>query len=52
MNFLVYVPQEFKDETLSMVELFLNKWGISYEIASHPAQECKGAHGGEMQSYD
>ena len=50
MNFLVYVPQEFKDETLSMVELFLNKWGISYEIASHAAQECRGAHGGKCKA--
>ncbi len=46
MRFLVYVPQtEFTDETLSTVELFLNKWGIGYDVASLGVGFCNGVRG-------
>jgi putative intracellular protease/amidase len=51
MRFLVYIPPtEYGDETLSMIELFLNKWGISYDIASNAVRECTGSHGGRCKA--
>ncbi len=46
MNFAVFVPpREFKDESLSMVRLFLDKWGVQYKIASYGNRDCTGYHG-------
>ncbi len=46
MNFAVFVPpREFKDESLSAVRLFLDKWGVKYSIASYGNRDCTGYHG-------
>jgi putative intracellular protease/amidase len=45
MRVLVYVPQGFTDENLSMVRLFLSKWGIAADTTSYPGGDCGGAHG-------
>ena len=45
MRFLVFVPSEkFKDESLSKVRMFLDRWGEDYKIFSY-ARVCKGYHG-------
>ncbi|MCL4403246.1 MAG: DJ-1/PfpI family protein [Candidatus Marsarchaeota archaeon] len=46
MNFAVFVPpREFKDESLSSVRMFLEKWGVQYKIASYGNSNCTGYHG-------
>lgn len=47
MKLLVFVtPTEFRDETLSMMKLFFDKWGIEYKITSYSHREnCTGTHG-------
>ena len=46
MNFAVFVPpREFKDESLSAVRMFLDKWGVQYQIASYGSKDCTGYHG-------
>ena len=33
MRFLIFIPpKDFRDESLSMVKLFFDKWGIRYMI--------------------
>jgi putative intracellular protease/amidase len=45
MKVLIYVPQGFSDENLSMVELFLSKWGIRSDTTSYSGDVSGGAHG-------
>lgn len=45
MKVLVYVPQGFTDENLSMVKLFLSKWGIQGDTTSYSGGVSGGAHG-------
>ncbi|MEM0148199.1 MAG: DJ-1/PfpI family protein [Candidatus Micrarchaeaceae archaeon] len=45
MKVLIFLPYEdFKDETLAGVLLFLGKWKIEYALSSY-RNECKGYHG-------
>ncbi len=47
MRFLVLIPpSDFSDESMELVDLFFNKWGIEYEIASYTRNACIGSHGG------
>jgi putative intracellular protease/amidase len=44
--FLVFIaPNNFKDESLASVKLFLERWKLDYKIASYSKGECKGYHG-------
>ena len=46
MNFLVFIaPNNFRDETVSMLRLFFDRWGIQYTITSYANKDCTGAHG-------
>ena len=46
MKFLIFItPHEFRDESLSTVRLFLDKWGIGYSISSYSNKDCVGSHG-------
>jgi putative intracellular protease/amidase len=43
---LIFVVQkDFKDETLSFIRMFLEKWRINYFITSYSKGECTGYHG-------
>jgi putative intracellular protease/amidase len=45
MKFVLFVPQkDFKDETVSLVKLIFNKWGIQCDIASY-GRSNTGMHG-------
>ena len=46
MKFLIFItPHEFRDESLSTVRLFLDKWNIGYSISSYSNKDCIGSHG-------
>ena len=46
MKFLIFIPpKDFRDESLSLVKLFFDKWGIRYDITSYSHRECVGTHG-------
>ncbi|MGC8586250.1 MAG: DJ-1/PfpI family protein [Candidatus Micrarchaeia archaeon] len=46
MRLLVFItPRDFKDETLSMLKLFFDKWGVEYKIGSYASGDCTGYHG-------
>ncbi len=46
MRFLIFIPpRDFKDESVSIVKLFFDKWGIDYKITSYTTNDCKGSHG-------
>lgn len=46
MKFLLFIsPNEFKDESVKMVEDFFDKWGVKYSISSFSNKECIGSHG-------
>ncbi|MGC9010965.1 MAG: DJ-1/PfpI family protein [Candidatus Micrarchaeia archaeon] len=38
-------PKDFRDETLSMVKLILEKWKVDGIITSYTTKECIGKHG-------
>jgi len=42
---IVIPPKDFRDESLSVVKLILEKWGIQDVITSYTAKECVGKHG-------
>jgi putative intracellular protease/amidase len=47
MKLLIFItPHEFRDESLSTVKLFFDKWDISYSISSYSNKDCIGSHGG------
>ncbi len=46
MKFLIFIPQkDFRDETVSMLKLFFDKWDVGYQITSFTTKECMGSHG-------
>lgn len=46
MRVLLFIaPNDFRDESLNMVKLFFDKWGIDYKTTSFSKKECKGYHG-------
>lgn len=46
MKVLIFVsPSNFKDDQLKMARLFLDKWGIGYDVASYTSSEAKGSQG-------
>jgi len=38
-------PKDFRDETLSMLKLILEKWNVEKVITSYTTKECVGKHG-------
>ena len=46
MRFLIFIPpKDFKDESLSMVKLFFDKWGIHDMVTSYSSADAVGLHG-------
>jgi putative intracellular protease/amidase len=46
MRFLIFIPpKNFRDESLSLVKLFFDKWGIRYMVTSYSSTEAVGLHG-------
>lgn len=46
MKYLIFIPpNDFRDESLSLVKLFFDKWGVRYDISSYSRKECIGTHG-------
>ena len=46
MKFLIFIPpKDFKDESVSAVKMFFDRWGVNYQITSYSSKECVGYHG-------
>jgi len=46
MKFLIFIPpKDFKDESLSLIRLFFDKWDVKYDISSYTSSDCVGMHG-------
>lgn len=46
MRFLIFLPPSgFRDESLRLVELFFDKWGIGRQVSSYTRTDCTGEHG-------
>ena len=42
---LIFLPPvDFREESLSMLKLFFDRWGISYKTTSYTKSECRGKH--------
>ncbi len=42
---VIIPPKDFKDETLSMTRLLLDKWEVKPVISSYTSNPCTGTHG-------
>ncbi len=46
MRVLVFIPPaEYKDDALKLATLFMEKWGIAYDLSSYHTGECRGSQG-------
>lgn len=46
MRFLIIIPpKDFRDESISLIKLFFDKWGIPYSLSSYTSGKCTGIHG-------
>ena len=46
MKFLIFIPpNDFRDESLSTVRMFFDRWSVGYQITSYSAKNCTGMHG-------
>ncbi len=46
MRFLIFIPpKDFRDESVSIVKLFFDKWDVDYKITSYTSGDCIGSHG-------
>jgi len=46
MRLLIFItPKDFKDETVSELKLFFDKWEVEYKIGSYTSNDCVGYHG-------
>ena len=46
VRFLLFLPPDgFKDESLSMVKMFVERWGGRYQVTSYGRKICTGEHG-------
>ncbi|MGI0100658.1 MAG: DJ-1/PfpI family protein [Candidatus Micrarchaeaceae archaeon] len=46
MRFLIVIaPKDFKDESIALMKLLFDKWGVGYSITSYTSNECIGMHG-------
>jgi hypothetical protein len=45
-RFLIFIPpKDFKDESISLIKLFFDKWDVKYDITSYTSSTCIGSHG-------
>jgi putative intracellular protease/amidase len=44
-------PKDFRDETVSMIKLILEKWKVDGVITSYTTKECVGRHGAVYKPY-
>lgn len=45
-RFVIFIPpKNFKDESVSLIKLFFDKWGVDYKISSYTSNDCLGSHG-------
>lgn len=42
---IVIPPKDFRDETVSLAKMMLEKWGVTPVITSYTAKDCVGYHG-------
>ena len=50
MKMLIFIPPiDFREESLSMLKLFFDRWGISYKTTSYTRAECRGKHGARVK---
>jgi len=43
---LIFIPpKDFRDESVSLIRLFFDKWGVNYRISSYTSSECVGMRG-------
>ncbi len=42
---IVIPPKDFKDETVALAKMMLEKWGVTPVITSYTAKDCVGYHG-------
>ncbi len=46
MKILILLPpKDFRDESMASIKLFLDKWSVSYEVATYGLKDCVGSHG-------
>ncbi len=46
MKFLIFIPpNDFRDESLSTIKMFFDRWNVSYQVTSYSNKECNGMHG-------
>ncbi|MGC8478394.1 MAG: DJ-1/PfpI family protein [Candidatus Micrarchaeia archaeon] len=46
MKLLVFIaPNDFKDESLDMVKMFLERWKVDNVLTSYSKKDCVGYHG-------
>ncbi len=46
MRFLIFIPpKEFRDESVALIKLFFDKWGVDYKISTYSSSDCVGTHG-------
>ena len=46
MKVLVFIPpNDFSDESVDMVKMFLERWKVPHDITSYSKKECVGSHG-------
>lgn len=50
MHMLIFLPpSDFREESLSMLKLFFDRWGITYSTTSYTKSECRGKHGAHVK---
>ncbi|HUC38790.1 MAG TPA: DJ-1/PfpI family protein [Candidatus Acidoferrum sp.] len=51
MKFLIFIPpNDFKDESVATIKMFLDRWGVGYQITSYSTKECIGTHGASYRA--
>ncbi|MCL5680222.1 MAG: DJ-1/PfpI family protein [Candidatus Marsarchaeota archaeon] len=46
MRMLIFLPPvDFREESLKMLKLFFDRWGVDYKTTSYTKSECRGKHG-------
>ena len=50
MRMLIFLPPvDFREESLSTLKLFFDRWGIGYSTTSYTKSECRGKHGASVK---
>lgn len=49
MKFLIFIPpNDFRDESLSTIKMFFDRWSVGYQVTSYSTKECVGSHGATL----